>query len=54
MPVRKAIVPLLFAVLVPPLLAASPTPEYRLTKTVNLGTPERWDYVVYDRDSHRV
>jgi len=54
MPVRKAIVPLLFAVLVPPLLAASPAPEYRLTKTVNLGTPERWDYVVYDRDSHRV
>jgi YVTN family beta-propeller protein len=29
-------------------------PQYRLTKTVALGAPDRWDYVVYDAPSHRV
>jgi YVTN family beta-propeller protein len=28
--------------------------EYKLTKSVALGAPERWDYVVYDPSSHRV
>ena len=27
---------------------------YRLTRSIPLGAPERWDYVVYDRPSHRV
>ena len=27
---------------------------YRLTRSIALGAPERWDYVVYDRPSHRV
>jgi len=29
-------------------------PQYQLTKTVQLGSPDRWDYVVYDAPSHRV
>jgi DNA-binding beta-propeller fold protein YncE len=28
--------------------------EYHLTRSVRLGAPDRWDYVVYDRPSHRV
>jgi len=28
--------------------------EYRVTKEVALGAPERWDYVIYDAPSHRV
>jgi DNA-binding beta-propeller fold protein YncE len=43
------------------LAAAQPAPEkpaaavpYHLTRTVPLGAPDRWDYVVYDRPSHRV
>lgn len=27
---------------------------YRLTRTVALGAPDRWDYLVYDPPSHRV
>jgi len=27
---------------------------YHLTRSVRLGAPDRWDYVVYDRPSHRV
>src|SRR5579871_6364943 len=27
---------------------------YRLVQQVPLGAPDRWDYVVYDRDAHRV
>lgn len=27
---------------------------YRLVQQVHLGAPDRWDYVVYDRDAHRV
>ena len=33
--------------------AASP-PSYQVTKTVALGAPDRWDYVVFDPPSHRV
>jgi YVTN family beta-propeller protein len=33
---------------------AQSTPSYRVTKTVALGTPDRWDYVVFDPPSHRV
>jgi len=28
--------------------------EYHLTRSVPLGAPERWDYLVYDGPSHRV
>lgn len=28
--------------------------DYHLTRGVRLGAPDRWDYVVYDRPSHRV
>jgi YVTN family beta-propeller protein len=33
---------------------AQEVPGYHITKTVPLGLPDRWDYVVYDRASHRV
>lgn len=33
---------------------AQPSPAYRLTKSVTLGAPDRWDYVVFDSGSHRV
>ncbi len=29
-------------------------PNYRLSKVISLGLPDRWDYVVFDSDSHRV
>jgi YVTN family beta-propeller protein len=28
--------------------------SYQLTRTVQLGAPDRWDYIVYDAPSHRV
>ena len=39
------------------LLASAPAlaaPAYTLTKTVPLGAPDRWDYVVFDPDGARV
>jgi YVTN family beta-propeller protein len=36
-----------------PLLAQAP-PHYDLVKSVALGAPDRWDYVVFDAASHRV
>ena len=32
----------------------APAPSYTVTKAVPLGAPDRWDYVVFDPDSHRV
>src|SRR5579863_8847641 len=29
-------------------------PGYHVTKTVPLGAPDRWDYLVYDGPSHRL
>jgi YVTN family beta-propeller protein len=29
-------------------------PSYHVTKTVALGAPDRWDYIVYDSNMHRV
>jgi YVTN family beta-propeller protein len=29
-------------------------PNYRISKAISLGLPDRWDYVVFDSDSHRV
>ncbi len=34
--------------------ASASTPRYRVVRTVRLGAPDRWDYVVYDAPSHRV
>lgn len=34
--------------------ATTGAPSYKLTKSVALGAPERWDYTVYDSGSHRV
>ncbi len=34
--------------------ASSATIHYRVVRTVPLGAPDRWDYVVYDAPSHRV
>jgi YVTN family beta-propeller protein len=33
---------------------AQSTPQYRVTRTVALGAPERWDYVLFDSSSGRV
>ncbi|HEY3951615.1 YncE family protein [Phenylobacterium sp.] len=35
-------------------VAQPATPAYHLVKTVPLGAPDRWDYVVFDAPSHRV
>jgi len=29
-------------------------PDYRITKTVDLGAPDKWDYLAFDAASHRV
>jgi YVTN family beta-propeller protein len=47
------------AVAVTGLMPASPAlaqtvPTYTITRTIALGAPDRWDYVVFDPDSHRV
>ena len=34
--------------------AADGPPAYHVTKTVMLGAPERWDYVVFDPSTHNV
>ena len=35
-------------------LQAQTPPPYHVTKTVALGSPDRWDYLVYDGPSHRL
>jgi YVTN family beta-propeller protein len=35
-------------------VAQTATPPYHVAKTVALGAPDRWDYVVYDSAMHRV
>jgi len=42
------------AALAAPVFAAPPAPNYTVTRTVPLGEPNRWDYVVFDPASHRV
>ncbi|HEY5084837.1 MAG TPA: DUF5074 domain-containing protein, partial [Rhizomicrobium sp.] len=34
--------------------AAAQAPSYHLVKSVVLGSPERWDYVIYDKTGNRV
>jgi len=36
-----------------PTVLAQSTPAYTVTKTVALGAPDRWDYVMFDAQSHR-
>jgi YVTN family beta-propeller protein len=31
-----------------------PVPEYRISNTIPLGAPDRWDYLTFDPGSHRV
>jgi YVTN family beta-propeller protein len=38
----------------PSIAQAQSTPAYTVTKTVPLGTPDRWDYVVFDSSTQRV
>lgn len=38
----------------PPAASAQEAPLYKIVKTILLGAPDRWDYVVFDPDSHRV
>lgn len=46
---------LAFAVLTAAMsLSAATAPTYVLVKSVPLGTPDRWDYVVYDDQTNRV
>jgi YVTN family beta-propeller protein len=46
------------AFLPPSVLVAAPPqlerPNYHISKAVPLGLPDRWDYVVFDPDSHRI
>jgi YVTN family beta-propeller protein len=44
------------AILLTGSLAASQaqTPSYKVTNKVALGSPDRWDYLVYDQPSHRL
>lgn len=54
----------LLATLIAPILAttlyapgpghAQPLPEYRVSHTIALGIPDRWDYLTFDAGSHRV
>ena len=37
-----------------PQALAQSTPRYRLSKTVALGSPDHWDFVVFDPASHKV
>ena len=37
-----------------PALAQDAAPAYRLTQTVPLGAPDRWDYLLFDQGSHRL
>jgi DNA-binding beta-propeller fold protein YncE len=39
---------------VPCVSSAQTAPDYRVVKTVALGAPDRWDYVVFDAGSGRV
>jgi YVTN family beta-propeller protein len=50
-----AILTFLLAPLLPAMAGSGPAPvRYRVSKTVSLGAPDRWDYVVFDPVSHRV
>jgi DNA-binding beta-propeller fold protein YncE len=35
-------------------VATAAAADYHLTRSIRLGAPDRWDYVIYDSPSHRV
>lgn len=43
-----------FSFLLPSAQAAPVSPVYKITKTILLGAPDRWDYLTFDSPSHRV
>jgi hypothetical protein len=45
---------LAFVIAFAPQMFAQSTPLYTVTKTVALGAPDRWDFVVFERASHKV
>lgn len=49
-----AILGLLVVAAPAPPARAQGLPNYHVTRTVPLGAPDRWDYVVFDPSSHRV
>jgi YVTN family beta-propeller protein len=51
---NRSLFVLALALLIPGLVAAQGAPFYRLTKSVALGAPDRWDYVVFDGATQRV
>ncbi len=55
LPFRIAAIAVCAAALTPPGLAATETaPAYHISKSVTLGSPEQWDYLVYDFVTHDV
>ena len=42
------------ALFTPDPACAPPVPEYRISNTIPLGAPDRWDYLTFDPSSHRV
>ena len=56
---RRRLAGLMAATALAGVAAAQPAPQsappaYQLSKSVPLGAPDRWDYVVFDAPSHRV
>jgi YVTN family beta-propeller protein len=51
---QSIIVALLASLFLGTAAPAKEAPAYRITKTIPLGAPDRWDYVVFDQDSGRV
>ncbi len=45
---------ILILIAIPLSLSAQSLPNYTVTKTISLGAPDRWDYLVFDPHSHRV
>ncbi len=37
-----------------PFANGAPAAQYKITKSIDLGSPERWDYLTFDPISHRV
>lgn len=51
---RRNLLSVFAAVVALGLLPTAFAQQYHLTRSVRLGAPDRWDYVVYDSPSHRV
>ena len=51
---KLAVIMILGAAILSGAAKAADAPAYTLTKSLPLGAPDRWDYVVVDRDSGRV